>query len=258
MGTPGPLRTVSGLVTVITGAASGMGAATARVFAEDGAIVAVTDRNREGIERVVAEIVDGGGKARGWCLDVSDHAAIRSTISDIAQTLGGIDILINNAGIAGFKAIDADDYDQLWDAIIATNLTAQQRVARAALPWLRKSSSPRIVNVASTEALGATKYDSAYIASKAGVVGLTRALAMDLGKDGILVNAICPGPINTAMTAPISDEDKTLFAKRRTILRRYGEPEEVAHVTLSLCLPAVSYLTGVVIPVDGGLTARNA
>jgi 3-oxoacyl-[acyl-carrier protein] reductase len=129
---------------------------------------------------------------------------------------------------------------------------------RAALPFLRKSQAPRIVNIASTEALGATPRDTAYAAAKAGVAGLTRALAVDLGKEGITVNCICPGPIKTAMTQGIPEADKEVFAKRRTALRRYGEPEEVAQMTLSLCLPAASYITGAVIPVDGGLMARNA
>ena len=94
--------------------------------------------------------------------------------------------------------------------------------------------------------------------AKAAVTGLTRALAVELGKEGITVNCICPGPINTGMTAGIADADKTTFAHRRTAMRRYGQPEEVAHITLSLCLPAASYITGVTIPVDGGLMARNA
>jgi 3-oxoacyl-[acyl-carrier protein] reductase len=137
-------------------------------------------------------------------------------------------------------------------------LTAHQRVIRAALPYLRTSKSPRIVNIASTEALGATALHSPYSAAKAGVVGLTRSLAVELGRDGITVNCICPGPILTAMTARISDEHKAIYARRRTALGRYGYPEEVAHMTLSLCLPAASFLTGAIIPVDGGLMARNA
>ena len=129
---------------------------------------------------------------------------------------------------------------------------------RAALPHLRKSAAPRIVNIASTEALGATSRDSPYAAAKAAVTGLTRALAVELGPEGITVNCICPGPILTGMTAGVPDADKQVYAKRRTALRRYGRPEEVAHITLSLCLPAASYITGATIPVDGGLMARNA
>jgi 3-oxoacyl-[acyl-carrier protein] reductase len=106
--------------------------------------------------------------------------------------------------------------------------------------------------------MGATRGNGIYAVAKHGVVGLTRALAVDLGREGITVNCVCPGPINTALTEPIPDEHKIIFAKRRTALGRYGEPAEVAHMILSLCLPAASYITGAVIPVDGGLTARNA
>ena len=141
---------------------------------------------------------------------------------------------------------------------MAVMVTAHQRMVRAALPWLRQSNAARIVNIASTEGLGATPGDTPYVAAKSGVVGLTRGLAVDLGRDGITVNCICPGPIRTGMTDKVPDEDKAVFAKRRTALRRYGEPEEVAHMTLSLVLPAASYITGAIIPVDGGLMARNA
>ena len=147
---------------------------------------------------------------------------------------------------------------QRWHRALAVMLTAQQRMVRAALPHLRKSDAARIVNVASTEGLGATPGDTPYVAAKSGVVGLTRGLAVDLGPEAITVNCICPGPIRTAMTDAVPDEHKVIYAKRRTALKRYGDPEEVAHVTLSLVLPAASYITGAVIPVDGGLMARNA
>jgi 3-oxoacyl-[acyl-carrier protein] reductase len=176
----------------------------------------------------------------------------------MADHFGGLDVIVNNAGVSGFRKIDDAGYDAMWDWQFPILLAAHQRIIRAALPYLRQSSSPRIVNIASTEALGATAMDSIYSAAKAGVTGLTRALAVELGREGITVNCVCPGPIRTGMTAAIPDEHKTIFAKRRTAMGRYGNPEEVAHVTLSLCLPAASYITGVTIPVDGGLMARNA
>ncbi len=114
------------------------------------------------------------------------------------------------------------------------------------------------MNIASTEGFGATKYGSPYTAAKTGVIGLTRSLAVELGPENITVNCICPGPIRTGMTAGIEEEHKIIFAKRRTALRRYAEPEEVAHGTLSLVLPASQYITGVALPVDGGLLIRNA
>ncbi|CCE03435.1 SDR family NAD(P)-dependent oxidoreductase [Bradyrhizobium sp. STM 3809] len=251
-------RSVQGLTVLITGAASGMGRATARVFADQGAHVAVTDIDADGAHAVAVDIAAAGGTARAWRLDLTDRDAIAAVVAGAAAHFGGLDIVVNNAGISVRVAIDDDAYDEAWAKGLAVMLTAQQRVIRAALPHLRRSASPRIVNIASTEALGATALHSAYSAAKAGVTGLTRSLAVELGRDGITVNCICPGPITTAMTARIPEEQKTIYARRRTALGRYGDPEEVAHMTLSLCLPAASFITGAVIPVDGGLMARNA
>lgn len=251
-------RSVRGLTVLVTGAASGMGRATAAVFAAEGANVALTDLSGEAVEAIAAQLRADGLSAQGWALDVADHAAIREVVDLVAAHFGSLDLLVNNAGISAFCPLDDPSYDAVWDRGIMVMLTAHQRLVRAALPHLRRSASPRIVNIASTEALGATNRDSPYCAAKAGVTGLTRALAVELGKDGITVNCICPGPIDTGMTANVPDADKQVFAQRRTALRRYGLPHEVAHMTLSLCLPAASYITGAVIPVDGGLMARNA
>ncbi|KRB52007.1 SDR family NAD(P)-dependent oxidoreductase [Phenylobacterium sp. Root700] len=251
-------RSVRGSRVLVTGAASGMGRATAELFAEEGAMVAVTDHALAPAEAVAAELRGRGFLAQAWKLDVSDPAEIAAVVAQIAEAFGGLDIVINNAGISGFAAVDSDAYETVWDRSLAILLSAHQRVVRAALPHLRRSAAPRIVNIASTEALGATAMDSPYAAAKAGVVGLTRALAVELGREAITVNCVCPGPISTGMTAAVPDEHKATFARRRTALGRYGEPDEVAHITLSLCLPAASYITGAVIPVDGGLTARNA
>jgi len=251
-------RSVRDLTVLVTGAASGMGRATAEVFAAEGANVAVTDVSEAAVREIAEGLKANGLSARGWALDVSDPAAIQRVTVEIAEQFGGLDILVNNAGISGFAAIDAENYEAVWERSLAVLLTAHQRLVRAVLPYLRRSSCARIVNIASTEALGATARDSPYAAAKAGVTGLTRALAVELGKEGITVNCICPGPILTGMTRNIPETDRQTFANRRTALRRYGRPEEVAHMTLSLCLPAASFLTGAVIPVDGGLMARNA
>jgi 3-oxoacyl-[acyl-carrier protein] reductase len=251
-------RSVRGLTVLVTGAASGMGRATARVFAAEGANVAVTDYDADGARAVAEAIVASGGSAKAWKLDVADALEIKTVIDAAAAQFGGLDIIVNNAGISVRVAIDDASYDEAWAKGLAVMLTAHPRIVRAALPYLRKSKCPRIVNIASTEALGATALHSPYSAAKGGVASLTRSLAVELGREGITVNCICPGPIRTAITDRISEEHKTIYAKRRTALGRYGDPEEVAHMTLSLCLPAASFLTGAVIPVDGGLMARNA
>jgi 3-oxoacyl-[acyl-carrier protein] reductase len=251
-------RSVRGSVVLVTGAGSGMGRATAELFAAEGAHVAVTDYDLASAEAVAFEIAEQGLSAAAWALDVSDHVRIQTVVGEIAERFGGLDIVINNAGISAFAPIDSDLYDAVWVRAVAVLLTSHQQIIRAALPHLRRSKAGRIVNIASTEALGATNRDSPYAAAKAGVTGLTRALAVELGREGITVNCICPGPIRTGMTDAVPEADKQTFAKRRTALGRYGEPEEVAQVTLSLCLPAASYITGATIPVDGGLMARNA
>jgi 3-oxoacyl-[acyl-carrier protein] reductase len=178
-------RSVKGLTVLVTGAASGMGRATAEVFAAEGANVALTDLSADAVEAIAAELRAAGHSARGWALDVSDHAAIRRVVDEVAGAFGSLDCLVNNAGISSFCPIDDEDhYDAVWDRAVLVLLTAHQRIIRAALPHLRKSASPRIVNIASTEALGATSRDSPYAAAKAGVTGLTRALAVELGKEG--------------------------------------------------------------------------
>jgi 3-oxoacyl-[acyl-carrier protein] reductase len=173
------------------------------------------------------------------------------------DALGPIDILVNNAGVSLPSPIAAPDFEAAWATTLAINLTAYTRTIREALADLTRDGAGRIVNVASTEGLGATAHIAAYTASKHGVVGLTRSLAVELGPTGVTVNCICPGPIPTGMTALIPEDAKAKFARRRVPMRRYAEPEEVAHVTLSVVLPASSFLTGAIIPVDGGLTVQN-
>jgi len=244
-------------VAVVTGAASGMGRATAQLLAAEGAHVAVTDLDEAAVARVVDSITGSGGTAAGWALDVTDADAIARVVGRVGEALGPVDILINNAGVSIPAPIAGEAFDGAWAATFAVNLTGQVRLLRACLPDLTRNGGGRVVNVASTEALGATAGLSPYTASKHGVVGLTRALAVELGATGVTVNCVCPGPINTGMTAAIPDDMKRRFARRRVPLRRYGEPEEVAHATLGLVLPAMGYVNGAVLVVDGGMTAQN-
>ena len=166
-------RSIAGEVAIVTGAASGMGRATAHLFGDEGARVALIDINEEPLQEVVREMTDEGYDAKGWVLDLSHGEAIARVISEIARHFGGIDILVNNAGISIPMPIDSDDYPEAWEKVLSVLLTAQVLVIRAALPSLRKSPHGRIVNIASTEGLGATKYGSPYTAAKTGVIGLT-------------------------------------------------------------------------------------
>ena len=237
-----------------------MGRATAELFADEGARVAVTDLDEAAVGRVVERIREAGGEAEGFVLDVTDPARIETVVAEIRERLGPIDILVNNAGVAigADLAQPADQYDASWNRALDVLLTAQVRMVRACLDQLSRDGEGRIINIASTEALGATAGTGPYTAAKHGVVGLTRSLAVELGPRGVTANCICPGPILTGMTEAIPEEARTRYARRRVPLRRYGDPEEVAQMTLSLALPAASFVNGAVIPVDGGLTIRNA
>jgi 3-oxoacyl-[acyl-carrier protein] reductase len=137
------------------------------------------------------------------------------------------------------------------------NLTAPARLVRGFLPWLKAKGGGRVVNIASTEGLGASYAMTPYTASKHGVIGLTRSLAVELAHQGVTVNCVCPGPINTGMTAVIPDEAKRRFARRKVPLERYADPEELAQGILSLVLPAASYTNGAVLVIDGGMMAKN-
>jgi 3-oxoacyl-[acyl-carrier protein] reductase len=252
-------RSIQGKVALVTGAASGMGRATALLFADEGARLALVDINEQGLDEVAATIRAAGGEVLVLAADCSRREAVQNTVVRAAEHYDGLDILINNAGIVlGSDINNSEEFEASWEQSLAVMASAQQWAIRAALPWLRRAEHPRILNVASTEALGATAHNAAYVVAKHACLGLTRAMAVELGKEGITVNCVCPGPVNTGMTALIPAEDKQVFARRRTALRRYAEPEEVAHVILSLVLPAASFVTGAAVPVDGGLTIRNA
>jgi 3-oxoacyl-[acyl-carrier protein] reductase len=251
------LRSIAGRVAIVTGAASGMGRAVAELFAAEGAKVALVDRAAEALESAVRDIVASGGIGRGHVVDVADAAAIDACVAAVRAELGPIDILVNNAGVPVGAVLEQPDYEDAWSRAFAVNIDAPMRFVRACLDDLVRNGDGRIVNVASTEGLGATPRTGPYTASKTALVGFTRSLAVDLGRRGVTANCICPGPINTGMTRSIPDDSKTTFAKRRVPVGRYGEPAEVAHIVLSLVLPAASYLTGAIIPVDGGMTASS-
>ena len=254
-------RSIEGRVAIVTGGASGMGRATAHLFADEGARVVVADLGVDRVDAVVGEItaMHGDGAALGLVCDVADQSQLRTLVDGTIAWAGRLDIVVNNAGVSLVTSAfqDEDEFEDNWARTIDVNLTAHARLIRLALPHLVASGAGRIVNIASTESIVATAGLAAYAASKAGVAGLTRSLAVELGRHGVTVNCICPGPIDTGMTEAIPQEAKDTYARRRVPLRRYGIPEEVAHMTLNLCLPASSFVNGATIAVDGGMTIRH-
>ena len=252
-------RSISGKVAIITGAASGMGRATAHLLADEGARVVVADLGVDRVAVVVDEILaaHGPGSALGVPCDVADHDQLKSLVARTVEWGGGLDIVVNNAGVSMINSAyqPEDEFETNWAHTLDVNLTAHARLIRLAVPHMAESG--RIVNIASTEAIVTTAGLAGYAATKAGVVGLTKSFAVELGRHRVTVNCVCPGPIDTGMTAGIDEESKAAYARRRVPLRRYGQPEEVAQMTLNLCLPASSFVNGAIIPVDGGMSIRH-
>ncbi len=255
-------RSLADRSVIVTGAASGMGRATAHLFADEGARVCVSDLGSDRVGAVVDEIreVHGERAAIGVVCDVADPDQLRALVDETVAAFGGIDAVINNAGVAlpnSFLDTDDDAFESNWATTLDINLTAHARLVRLALPHLLESDAGRIVNIASTEAIVTGPGLAAYAATKAGVVGLTKSMAVELGRHGVTANCICPGPILTGMTDEIPDDAKATYSRRRVPLRRYGTPEEVAHMTVNLCQPASSFVNGAIIPVDGGMSIRH-
>ena len=255
-------RSVAGARVLVTGAASGMGRATAHLFADEGASVFLVDWNEEALATVVAEIAaaHGVGRVGSTRGDVGSADDRRRIVDEAVARMGSIDVLVNNAGISRPTSLDMDDesFAVNWDATLAVNLSAHVHFVRMCLPWLTAAPhGGRVVNIASTEAIVATRGLAAYTATKHAVVGLTKSLAVELGRRNVTVNAVCPGPILTGMTGAIPEDARERYARRKVPLSRYGDPEEVAHMTLSLCLPAASFVNGAAIVVDGGMSVSH-
>ena len=248
---------LNGKTALITGSSQGIGYALAKGLADAGSDIILNGRNTEKLKQS-AEAINTKQNIFQLCFDATNYEQTKRSIDKFEKDIKPIDILINNAGIALPTSIDNDDFEVYWDKTHNVLLKGQAVLIRECLPFIEKSNTPRIVNISSTEGLGASPMHSPYTSAKHGVIGLTRSLAVELGKKGITVNCICPGPINTAMTEKIPDKDKEVYSKRRVPLRRYGDPEEVAHATLNFCLPSSSFITGAVLAVDGGLTIKRA
>ena len=250
------LRSVQGRVAIVTGAGSGMGYATSVLFLREGAHVVAVDRNEQGLQALAAPAGDDAS-LQTVVADLSLSSAPAEIVQAAHAAFGEVDIVVNAAGVSSPIELADEDFGDAWRQTFAVNVDAQVHLIAACLNDLQRNADGRVVNIASTEGLGATAPMAPYTASKHAVVGLTKSLAVELGPSGVTVNCICPGPINTGMTSEIKDEHKAIYARRRTALRRYGEPDEVAHMILSLVLPAASFTTGAILTVDGGLSIRS-
>ncbi len=242
----------NGRVALITGAGSGIGRATAqRILAQSGCVVAV-DLDAKGLAWA-----EGIPSARAVAGDVTQESTNAAAVA-AAEPLGGLHALVLNAGLPASGAIDSLDM-AIFDRVMAVNLRAVVLGVRAALPALRKASDPAIVVTASVSGLGGDPGLWAYNAAKGGVVNFVRSAALELGREGIRVNAVCPGPIHTGMTQGIQQSPAVHEELRRHIpLGRWGEPEEVAAVLAFLASPLASFVNGAIVPVDGGVFASSA
>ena len=259
-----PTIDLTGRIAVVTGAGSGIGRAIAGALAESRANVFVLDRDHAAGENSAATILANGGKAEFLACDVTDRESIERAIAEASSATGAIDVLVNNAGIPG-KSATIDQFEhEVWDQVIAVDLSGVFRVTKAAVPHLARSGRGAIVNIASTFGMFGAPENAAYAAAKAGVINLTRQNAVDLGPRGIRVNAVCPGYIDNDMAkrgAAMSPEAAAArWATRNRLaalqpLERQGSTDEVAQVVRFLVSDMASFMTGAIVPVDGGCTA---
>ena len=242
---------VSGRVALVTGASQGIGRACALRLAKDGASVAVAARNQEKLNELVAEISSSGGKAAAFALDVADEEQVKATIKAAIAQFGKIDILVNNAGITRDQLVmrmkRAD-----WDSVLQTNLTAAYLCIQQVISSMLKQRWGRIINITSVFGQMGQAGQANYSASKAGLIGLTMAIAREVGSRSITCNAVAPGFIETAMTAVLSDEFKQTAVKQIP-LGRVGTSDDVANAVAFLASEEASYITGHVLSVNGGM-----
>ncbi len=248
-------ETLINKVAFVTGGGSGIGEASAKALADAGASVAVVDIDMVGADRVVGEILASGGIAKSYKLDVSDDAAVGTVISAVAKDFGGLHIAVNNAGIGGSLALTGDQTIESWRKVMAINLDGVFYCMRHEITEMKKSGDGSIINMASI--LGAVGFanSSAYVAAKHGVIGLTQTAAIEYATEGIRVNSIGPGFINTPLLAVLPQDALTGIAALHP-MNRLGTAAEVGALVLFLASPGASFITGGYYPVDGGYLAR--
>jgi 3-oxoacyl-[acyl-carrier protein] reductase len=243
---------LEGKVALITGSSRGIGAAIAKDLAANGASVIINyNSNAAAADEIVSEIMNAGGQALAIQADVSDFDQASTLVTSIKKDFGRLDILVNNAGTTRDNVImmmkEAD-----WDLVIDTNLKSAWNCSRAAARIMMRQRTGRIINITSTSGISGNAGQSNYSASKAGMIGLTKSLAREIGPRGITVNAIAPGFVPTDLTnSLIEDLGETII--EMTSMRRLGTPEDVAHLTTFLASDQSSFITGQVIAVDGGM-----
>ena len=245
---------LAGRVALVTGAGRGIGRAIAVALGAAGAAVACAARSRDQVDSAAAEITAAGGRARALRLDVTRPEQIAAGVDEAAAALGPVDVLVNNAGITlDKKTVEVTDED--WDAVLATNLTAMFRCARAVAPGMIRLERGKIINIGSMYGIiGVPRY-AAYCASKAAVDGLTRSLAVEWARHGIQVNCLAPGYMNTDIPrAALADERTRALFLSKIPARRIGEPEEVGALAVYLASPASDFMTGQTVYLDGGQT----
>lgn len=241
---------LTGRRILVTGAASGMGREIARLFAAEGAALALLDRNAAGAAEVATEL----GAAAHGC-DVADRAEVDRAVSTASEALGGLDGVVNAAGVLDIVPF-VDLAPDSWDRMLAVNLTGPFNVVKAALPFLQAAARATIVNIASVSALMPMAGTTGYSASKAGLAMFTKALAFDLGPN-IRANSICPGVIKTEMTRYLwENPEHVARAEDRVALKRLGEPGDVARAALFFSTEDSGFTTGTELPVDGGFSWR--
>jgi NAD(P)-dependent dehydrogenase (short-subunit alcohol dehydrogenase family) len=243
---------LSGRIAIVTGAGQGMGRSVAQALAARGATIVVNDLKAEKAEGVAAELRAGGAEAHAIVADVIDAAAVRGMIEETIARYGGIHILINNAGVLRPTKV-AEIPESEWDWVIAVNLKGTFLCSQAVLPAMKAAGWGRIVNFSSTAGKNVSTVGGAhYTAAKAGILGFTRHLAKEVAADGITVNSVCPGLIDTEMVRATIDDARTADYARSFPISRLGLPEEVAELVAFLASDRAAYITGASLDINGG------
>ncbi len=242
---------LKGQVALVTGAAQGIGAAIVLELVRQGATVIGTDINEDGAKRINAALAEAGAQGRGIVMDVRDTAQVEAVIDLIDKEFGGVYVLVNNAGITRDN-LAMRMKDEEWDMVIETNLKSVFRLSRAVMRGMMKARAGRIINLSSVVGHAGNAGQANYCASKAGVTGLSRSMARELGSRNITVNCVAPGFIDTAMTKALEEKQRAALVVN-VPLGRLGTPEDVAAAVGFLASPAAAYITGTTIHVNGGM-----